>query len=123
MSINVKESAELCEEFQRIVLSASKHAEALENLGADTSLTDGSRKIKASTALFELSEKIKRETFKILVVGEFKNGKSTFINAMLGKKILPDDVLPCTDDISPYISNKVKSYLGRQKNHEVPPRN
>lgn len=143
MSINVKESAELREEFQRILLASSKYAESLENLGADTSLTDGSRKIKASTALFELSEKIKRETFKILVVGGFKNGKSTFINAMLGKKILPDDVLPYTavisevvygqegvtihflsplpDEISPYISNKVKSYLGRQKNHEVHP--
>ncbi|WP_213422625.1 dynamin family protein [Bhargavaea massiliensis] len=33
---------------------------------------------------------------EILIAGEFKAGKSTFINALLGKKVLKSDVLPAT---------------------------
>jgi ribosome biogenesis GTPase A len=34
----------------------------------------------------------------VAIVGEFKfkRGKSTFINALLGEKILPADVMPCS---------------------------
>jgi hypothetical protein len=34
--------------------------------------------------------------FKILVIGEFKNGKSTLLNAMLGRKTLPAKAAPAT---------------------------
>ncbi len=34
--------------------------------------------------------------FKIAVVGEFKRGKSTFLNALAGGEFLPNDVVPCT---------------------------
>lgn len=44
----------------------------------------------------EVSDKIKSENFEIAVVGSFKNGKSTFINALLGKEILPAYARPCT---------------------------
>ena len=30
-----------------------------------------------------------QENFKLVVVGEFSRGKSTFINALLGQKVLP----------------------------------
>lgn len=40
--------------------------------------------------------RIEERRFSIAVVGEFKRGKSTFINALLGKEILPADVLPCS---------------------------
>ena len=43
---------------------------------------------------------ISEENFYILVVGEFKRGKSTLINAMLGEKILPAKVAPCTGIIT-----------------------
>ena len=39
---------------------------------------------------------LESDTFKVLVVGEFKRGKSTAINAMLGAKLLPAKVAPCT---------------------------
>lgn len=38
--------------------------------------------------------RIQNHSFSLAVVGEFKRGKSTFINALLGKEILPADVLP-----------------------------
>lgn len=43
-----------------------------------------------------LENKLQNSTFKVLVMGEFKNGKSTFINALLEKKVLPSAMKPCT---------------------------
>ncbi|VEP13750.1 hypothetical protein H1P_2170009 [Hyella patelloides LEGE 07179] len=44
--------------------------------------------------------KLANNTFSIAVVGEFKRGKSTFINALLGADILPSDILPTTATIN-----------------------
>lgn len=46
--------------------------------------------------LQQLSEKVSNDSFKIQIVGTFKNGKSTFINSLLGEDILPRRALPCT---------------------------
>lgn len=46
--------------------------------------------------LRQLGTKVDNDTFKIQIVGTFKNGKSTFINALLGEDILPTKALPCT---------------------------
>lgn len=43
-----------------------------------------------------LQTKVHDDTFKIMVVGTFKNGKSTFINSFLGEDILPAYSIPCT---------------------------
>ncbi len=47
-------------------------------------------------SLERLQKKISSETFKIMVMGNFKNGKSTFINAFLGEEILPAYAVPTT---------------------------
>ncbi|KGP74677.1 dynamin family protein [Pontibacillus yanchengensis] len=44
----------------------------------------------------ELYNDIEQNNFQITVVGEFSRGKSTFINALLGKKILPSLARPTT---------------------------
>lgn len=36
------------------------------------------------------------DSFKTLIIGEFKRGKSTFINALLGQDVLPAYAIPCT---------------------------
>lgn len=51
---------------------------------------------KFSERLRQLSEKTNNDSFRVQVIGTFKNGKSTFINALLGEDILPRRVLPCT---------------------------
>ena len=45
-------------------------------------------------------KRLERDSFKVLVVGEFKRGKSTFINALLGEKVLPAYSRPCTAAIN-----------------------
>lgn len=46
--------------------------------------------------LQRLKQRVSNDSFKVLIVGEFKRGKSTFINAMLGQEILPAYSTPCT---------------------------
>ena len=45
----------------------------------------------AATAL-RLSSKL----YRVAVIGEFKRGKSSLINALVGSSILPTDILPMT---------------------------
>ncbi|KAJ0882462.1 putative dynamin GTPase [Helianthus annuus] len=40
------------------------------------------------------------EPFLLVIVGEFNSGKSTFINALLGRKYLKDGVIPTTNEIT-----------------------
>lgn len=47
-----------------------------------------------------LLKSLETDAFKLLVIGEFKRGKSTFINAMLGEEVLPAYSTPCTAVIS-----------------------
>jgi len=41
-------------------------------------------------------ESVESERFRLLVTGRFNSGKSTFINALMGEKILPTSPIPCT---------------------------
>jgi hypothetical protein len=48
----------------------------------------------------EVRQRIEARRFTLAVVGEFKRGKSTFINALLGAEILPADVLPTSATVN-----------------------
>ncbi|MBW4668467.1 MAG: dynamin family protein [Cyanomargarita calcarea GSE-NOS-MK-12-04C] len=42
------------------------------------------------------SQNLRQGVFRLLVLGDMKRGKSTFLNALLGQNLLPSDVSPCT---------------------------
>ncbi|HEY9627848.1 MAG TPA: dynamin family protein [Coleofasciculaceae cyanobacterium] len=42
------------------------------------------------------SAALRQGVFRLLVLGDMKRGKSTFLNALLGQNLLPSDVNPCT---------------------------
>src|SRR4030042_684654 len=44
----------------------------------------------------ELREKIENNVFNLVVLGQFKRGKTSLINALLGAEILPTAVVPLT---------------------------
>ena len=46
--------------------------------------------------LDRLLQRVLADSFKVLVLGEFKRGKSLLINAMLGEEVLPVRARPCT---------------------------
>lgn len=60
----------------------------LEGLGAD--FAPDRRKIEA------LQERLAMERFHLAVLGQFKRGKSTLLNALIGEEILPTSVVPLT---------------------------
>lgn len=55
-------------------------------LGLDHEITD----------LTTASTNLQQGVFRLLVLGDMKRGKSTFLNALLGENLLPSDVNPCT---------------------------
>lgn len=48
----------------------------------------------------ELREKIEKNTFNLVVVGQFKRGKTSLINALLGADLLPVAVVPLTSIVT-----------------------
>ncbi|HAG80386.1 MAG TPA: dynamin [Cyanobacteria bacterium UBA12227] len=42
------------------------------------------------------SENLRQGVFRLMVLGDLKRGKSTFLNALIGENLLPADVNPCT---------------------------
>ena len=80
--------------YREIELSAVTRLKDLDELASRLGLEQTAGKIRA------VLKDIEQHSFRIVVVGEFRRGKSTFINALLGKAILPSDVLPTTATIN-----------------------
>jgi small GTP-binding protein len=67
-------------------------ATALERFGSDVAEEDLRRFQEARDQLNGL--------FLLVIAGEFNSGKSSFINALLGERVLPEGVTPTTDRIN-----------------------
>ena len=67
-------------------------ARALEAFGPDVEPTDLQRFREATDQLAGL--------FLLVIAGEFNSGKSSFINALLSERVLPEGVTPTTDRIN-----------------------
>jgi small GTP-binding protein len=67
-------------------------ATALERFGSDVADEDLRRFYEAREQLTGL--------FLLVIAGEFNSGKSSFINALLGERVLPEGVTPTTDRIN-----------------------
>ncbi|MFN6536304.1 MAG: dynamin family protein [Nostoc sp. EkiNYC01] len=80
-----------------ISVSLSKLAEIINKaeLAGDSSSGKLSleRDIEDITAA---SKNLRKGVFRLLVLGDMKRGKSTFLNALIGENLLPSDVNPCT---------------------------
>ena len=48
--------------------------------------------------------------FRVVVCGEFKRGKSTLINALLGKRVSPMKVAPCTAVVMEFVEAKKQEF-------------
>ncbi|WP_368503162.1 dynamin family protein [Alkalihalophilus sp. As8PL] len=58
----------------------------------------------------EIKRSLMEDQFKVVVVGEFSRGKSTFINALLGKRVLPSFVRPTTAVLNHIIYKKEPTF-------------
>ena len=50
--------------------------------------------------LAQLIDKLRENRFNLVVLGAFKRGKSTLINALLGESILPTAIVPLTSVVT-----------------------
>jgi len=89
-------------------------AAALERFGADVGSDDLRRFQEARDQLNGL--------FLLVIAGEFNSGKSSFINALLGERVLPEGVTPTTDRINvlrhgPEISEQLREAFLLERTH------
>lgn len=100
--------------------SYSGYKETVENLTGDLNkllkLSEEISLVNTAESIRETIEKAKDEHFEVAIVGEFKRGKSTLINALLGQEVLPADVLPATATLNrvtystePYVQVEYKN--------------
>ena len=99
---------------------------------------------KQADYIGKLCKKLETDSFKIQVIGTFKNGKSTFINSILGDEVLPAYASPCTAvinevkygdekkailyfknplpaEIPESIPQKAREHIAKYKGDSVPP--
>jgi ribosome biogenesis GTPase A len=89
-------------------------ASALERFGTDVAPDDLRRFQEAREQLSGL--------FLLVVAGEFNSGKSSFINALLGERVLPEGVTPTTDRINilrhgPEITDQLREAFLLERTH------
>ena len=53
-----------------------------------------------SNRMDEVENKLREKEFNLVVMGQFKRGKSTFINSLLGANIVPTAILPLTSIVT-----------------------
>ncbi|HSJ75882.1 MAG TPA: dynamin family protein, partial [Gemmatimonadales bacterium] len=89
-------------------------ATALERFGSDVAGEDLRRFQEAREQLTGL--------FLLVVAGEFNSGKSSFINALLGERVLPEGVTPTTDRVNvlrhgPEITDQLREAYLLERTH------
>lgn len=78
------------EQYEKYVSEISQLA------GKQRKLTDGLEKYEISKKLQDLENSLVEGRLRVLVMGKFSSGKSTFLNALMGQKILPAAATPTT---------------------------
>ncbi|CAN5222096.1 hypothetical protein BH10CYA1_BH10CYA1_07230 [soil metagenome] len=75
---------------------ASRKQEIAENLNqlAPLQIVESHQRLRQSAAA--LRDKMQSYAFNLVILGEFKRGKSTLVNALLGASVLPTGVIPLT---------------------------
>lgn len=84
----------------------------LNNLYLSKQFTEQHGLEKLTKEFSTIHQTLQREQFEVMVVGEFSNGKSTFINALMRNIVLPSSNLPTTAFIN-------KIYYAEEPKFEV----
>lgn len=74
-------------EIRESIIAIIRQLETDSASAASRALSDG---------LGEVRRKLEAENFHVVVMGQFKRGKTTFVNCLLGAEVLPNSVVPLT---------------------------
>ncbi len=82
---------------QQIATHLSTIAKTLDRAEQDGQSGSGSLQLQQEIEDVSVaSRNLKQGVFRLMVLGDMKRGKSTFLNALIGENLLPSDVNPCT---------------------------
>lgn len=105
--------------YQRTLMELANDLQKLKEYTQKLNLDNSSSLIDL------LLKRISSRSFTVAIVGEFNRGKSTFINALLGKDILPSGIKPTTATlnritygIKPFVKIKFKDGQEKELNIE-----
>ena len=92
------------QDLERVAQVRSQVASCLGKMAntlkeAESAGKDSSGELGLATEIEDLtlaSQNLRQGVFRLLVLGDMKRGKSTFLNALIGENLLPSDVNPCT---------------------------
>ncbi|MBE6654130.1 MAG: hypothetical protein E7608_01580 [Ruminococcaceae bacterium] len=76
--------------YQNMLTSVSSSMTELDGICRKLALE------KQADELEKINDRLKNHVFSVGIMGEFRRGKSTVINALLGQKIVPADIVPCS---------------------------
>ena len=80
-----------------VATSLRRIAETLTKAEAEAKHTSGLLGLETQIEDINVASKnLRQGVFRLLVLGDMKRGKSTFLNALIGENLLPSDVNPCT---------------------------
>ena len=74
--------------YQAMISQTNESMASLSNVCKSLGMDDYARTLDLTRA------RMKEKVFSVGIMGEFKRGKSTVINALLGQEIVPADILP-----------------------------
>ncbi len=76
--------------YQAMLSTISTGASQLSEICQEMGMGERAEDLKRIMA------RLRNHSFSVGIMGEFKRGKSTVINALLGKEVLPADIIPCS---------------------------
>ncbi|MGC1527774.1 MAG: dynamin family protein [Phormidesmis sp.] len=90
--------------WQAFTTKRTEIATALNKMGsllsaAEVAGAEESGQLSLSSSIHEIqqaADSLSQGTYRLMVMGDMKRGKSTLLNALIGENLLPSDVNPCT---------------------------
>lgn len=100
--------------YKNQIRSAQNKCQQVRNIAREMNMVNAAHQVE------EFLRRMTSDTFHLVIVGEFSRGKSTFVNALLGRKILPASKNPTTAIISKIVYGETPAYRIHYKNGRPP---
>ena len=104
------------DDYKKKVTALTDDLQRIQKISAELKMNDSAKRLGSITA------RLGEEVFKLVIVGEFSRGKSTFVNALLRRKILPAFKNPTTAVISKIVYGEKPDYKVYYKGQTAPQR-
>jgi replication fork clamp-binding protein CrfC len=91
-------------DLERVARARIEVSDSLESISNTLQISENEGKDRSGRLeldrdiedITKMGTSFRQGVFRLLVLGDMKRGKSTFLNALIGENILPSDVNPCT---------------------------